>query len=96
MANSTTAPRAMRQWALKGAATRLGELAAERTAIYREFPQLRGRGAVPVGNSQPAPSGASNSKPPRRSRRAMSAAQRQAVSERMRRYWAALRAGRSP
>jgi hypothetical protein len=87
---------ALRQWALKGAAARLDELAAERAKIYREFPQLRGRGGgAATGDDESSRDGASRAKRPRRRKRRMSAAQRNAVSERMRRYWAARRAGRS-
>ena len=68
-----------------GAATRLNELRAEEAAIVRAFPDLRGGrrtqpksdGSEPVGR--------------RRTRRRMSAAARKAVSERMKKYWAARR-----
>jgi hypothetical protein len=71
-----------------GALARLAEIDQERQAIFREFPDLRRGDAaqtMPVSTAKG-----------RRSRRgAMSAAQRKAVSERMRKYWAARR-GESP
>jgi hypothetical protein len=68
-----------------GAMARLDELRQEEAAIRAEFPDLFGRGpkraADARGNRQAA--GGSG-----RRRRAMSAAARKAVSERMRKYWA--------
>jgi hypothetical protein len=64
-----------------GAQARLEELEREREAILRSFPDL-GR-ATPVA---PTPSRV------RRKRPKMSAAQRKAVGERMKKYWAAKRA----
>lgn len=72
----------LRAWALKGAEQRLLDLAAEARAIYLTFPELRAEGR---GNPGPAA--------PRRRRR-MSAAQRKAVGERMRKYWAGRRKAR--
>ena len=95
----------MKEYARRGAEARLAELNEEINAIHRAFPGLRGRGARKVvvnheeqstagrvgrgagrGQSVDAPGGQ------RRKRRKMSAAQRKAVGERMRRYWAARRA----
>jgi hypothetical protein len=70
----------LREWARTGAETTLKHLRAEVVAIERTFPELalpRRRRAI----------GRSVDKATRRARR-MSAAARQAVSERMRRYWA--------
>jgi hypothetical protein len=71
-----------------GALARLAEIDQERQTIFREFPDLRKTsGAAGAENAQsPATKG-------RRGRRGgMSAAQRKAVGERMRKYWAARRA----
>ena len=76
----------LRQWAVRGAEQRLMEIAAEAAAIYQTFPELRdrrGAGDLPTA----AKAGG------RRGRANMSAAQRKAVSERMRKYWAARREG---
>lgn len=70
-----------------GAIARLEQLKQEETAIRSEFPELFGRGrreAIPAA-----------AKPGRRRRRkAMTPAQRKAVSERMRKYWAERRKGK--
>lgn len=79
-------------WARKGAAARLEELAGERTAIFREFPQLRRQGGARAGGTQAPAEEESSPAPTRRRRNGMSPAQRKAVGERMRRYWAARRA----
>jgi hypothetical protein len=71
-----------------GALARLAEIDQELNALLNQFPDLRGtRGAAGAKSAQsPAAKG-------RRGRRgAMSAAQRKAVSERMRKYWAERRA----
>ena len=61
-----------------GAKSRLEELRREEAAIRRAFPDLfRGGRAAPAGGRQ--------------RRRSMSAAARRAVSERMKKYWAARR-----
>jgi hypothetical protein len=66
-----------REWARKGALTRLQEIDREKAAIFSSFPELRrssGRG------------GASLAEP--RKRRKMSAAARRRMAAGMRRYWA--------
>ena len=79
-------PLNMKELARRGAEARIQELEEEIGEIRREFPDLlnkrRGR---PAG--QPTAS-ARNGVAPRGRQRRMSAAQRKAVSERMRRYWA--------
>jgi len=77
----------LRQWAARGAEQRLLEIAAEAAAIYKAFPELRDRSekaSSPVTTAVAAKAG-------RRGRSNMSAAQRKAVSERMRKYWAGRR-----
>jgi hypothetical protein len=69
-----------------GAKSRLEELKQEEAAIRRAFPGLvGGRGRQSAGT------GAA----PRRRRKGMSAAARKAVSERMKKYWAARRKAKS-
>ena len=82
----------LRRLARLGAVSRLQELRREEEAIRGEFPELfggaRGRGR---GRRAAAPAAAAPSRTGRgggRRKRAMSAAQRKAVSERMRKYWA--------
>jgi hypothetical protein len=64
-----------------GAIARLEQLRQEEAAIRAEFPELFGRGRRTEG-STPAPAAR------KRQRKPMSAAQKKAVSERMRKYWA--------
>jgi hypothetical protein len=75
----------LRRYALRGAEARLLELGKEAASIYQAFPELRKRG----GRSVPdAPSRAATRTSQRRRGRAMSQAQREEVSARMKRYWA--------
>jgi hypothetical protein len=74
----------LREYARIGAQQRLVALRAEQEDILRIFPEL-GRGRQPkTGKADGAASA--------RNRRSMSAAQRKAVGERMKAYWAARRA----
>jgi hypothetical protein len=77
----------LKEYARRGAQARVAELSAELAEIYRAFPDLRGTRAT-----RPAAGDAGTAAPrarKTRKRRPMNAAQRKAVSERMRRYWAA-------
>jgi hypothetical protein len=66
----------LRAFALVGARARLDEIKKEEAGLKAEFPELfRGAAKAPAET-------------PKRGRRAMSAAQKKAVSERMRKYWA--------
>ena len=80
--------------ARKGAGHRYEELKAEIALLVKNFPHLRGRspsrGRQIDVSAEPA---ATIDRTPRR-RRGMSAAARRAVSARMKKYWAARRAGR--
>jgi hypothetical protein len=71
----------LRRLARLGAMARLAELRQEEAAIRAEFPELFGRGRKSAGDGK-APVVR------RRRRRAMTAAARKAVSDRMRKYWA--------
>lgn len=76
----------MQRLARLGAQARLEELDRERTALLRAFPGLR-RFAGRAAGSEEGEGGAAT--PKRRRRRSkMSPAQRKAVSERMKKYWA--------
>jgi hypothetical protein len=77
----------LRRLARLGAMSRLEQIRAEEAAIRAEFPELFGRGARRDGGTTEAAAPAA-AKRKRRNRPAMTAAQRKAVSERMRKYWA--------
>ena len=67
----------LRGYALVGARARLEELRKEESLLRQQFPELFGRGTTKSGPT-----------PKRRGRRSMTAAERKAISERMRKYWA--------
>jgi hypothetical protein len=67
-----------------GAEARLRTLDDERRQILRNFPGLRAGG----GSEQAPSSAAASPAPASRRRRQMSAAERKAVSARMKKYWA--------
>jgi hypothetical protein len=78
-------PEQLRRLARLGAVARLEQLRQEEAAIRSEFPELFGRGrraAAVVGAEKPA------KRKRARNRKPMTAAQKKAVSERMRKYWA--------
>jgi hypothetical protein len=71
-----------------GAQARLDELEAERKAIVRAFPALA-RGSRATTAQADAGAGANSAAPTRRrGRRKMTAAQKKAQSERMKKIWA--------
>jgi CDP-diacylglycerol pyrophosphatase len=72
----------LRRLARLGAKARLEELRNEEAAIRRAFPELSG------GLSGRQATGSRVGRSSKRSRNAMSAAARRAVSKRMKRYWA--------
>jgi hypothetical protein len=77
-------PEQLRRLARLGAVARLEQLRQEESAIRAEFPELFGRGRRPASETaQPAKATGT-----RRRRKKMTAEQKKAVSERMRRYWA--------
>lgn len=81
----------LRELALVGARARLLTLRTEIASLVRLFPEL-GRGSVTGGGA--APGVTKRRKKPGR-KHPMSAAERKAVSERMRKYWAERRAAKS-
>jgi hypothetical protein len=72
------------KYARLGAEARAAELSAELAEIYRAFPALRARGGRPAAAAAAEPG-------VRRRRKPMTAAQKKAVSIRMRKYWAGRR-----
>jgi hypothetical protein len=86
----------MRRLARLGAERRLEELRQEEAAIRAAFPELGGgtsrrRGGRATAPAPGAGAQAGAGKVRRRRRYKMSAAQKKAVSDRMRKYWAARR-----
>ena len=80
----------LRSFALVGARARLGALQAEVASLLATFPELRGaRGAKAAATDGSLPARKKSGR-----KRPMSAAEKKAVSERMRKYWADRRAGR--
>ncbi len=83
----------IQQLARLGAKARLEELRREEAAIRHAFPDLVGGRARGAGGRKsiegPEPAA------PRRTKRRMTAAARKAVSDRMRKYWAARRKAKS-
>jgi hypothetical protein len=75
----------LRSLALVGARARLGVLQAEIASLLATFPELRGGRALAAA---PAPRQGKK----RGRKRPMTAAEKKAVSERMRKYWAERRA----
>ena len=75
----------LKELARRGAEARVAELQRELAAIQRAFPGLRARrGANGAATANAA-------RPRRRGRKPMTAAQRKAVSLRMKKYWAGRR-----
>jgi hypothetical protein len=77
----------LRRFARLGAMARLAQIREEEAAIREAFPELFGRGRR-TDDGRPEEGG-------RRRGSRMSAAQRKAVSQRMRRYWAERRKAKS-
>lgn len=77
--------------ARRGAEQRYAELKAEIAALTRDFPHLSGR----ARGARAAADGEAVTARRRGRRRKMSAAARKAVSDRMKKYWAARRSAKS-
>jgi hypothetical protein len=87
-----TSRNTLREYAKLGAMRRLEELRQEESRIRAAFPELFRPGRRTQSAGSAAASVASDAGAPRRRRRSgMSAAQRKAVSDRMKKYWAARR-----
>jgi len=81
----------MQDLARVGAQARLESLRAEQDALLAAFPDLRGGSTARPRQTRPTESAAPAQRSSKR-RGGMSPAQRKAVGERMRAYWAARRA----
>ena len=77
----------LKAYARRGAEARVAELTAELNDIYKAFPDLRRGTARPTAGTEIAGGR-------RRRRKPMSAAQKAAVSKRMKAYWAARKTGK--
>jgi hypothetical protein len=73
-----------REFAKVGAAIRLAQLRLEMRQIYKAFPSLRFQTQAGQGNAN----GAGTKVSRRRKRRALTAAEKKAISVRMRKLWA--------
>jgi len=78
----------LRRLARLGAQARLEQIDMERRAILHMFPDLQTRGRRGPAPAREATSPRAKRAAPRRRRRKMSPAERRAVSERMKKYWA--------
>jgi hypothetical protein len=91
----------MKEYARRGAEARIAELRAEMAEIYRAFPGLRrGRPAADAGDAGEETTGGTGAGRKRRGgkrgpKRPMSAAQKRAVSQRMKRWWAEQKKGKA-
>jgi hypothetical protein len=86
----------LKDLARRGAIARLAELQAESAAILKAFPELRGAGSKGIAYTDDGTTilPGRNARR-RRGRRPMTAAQRRAVSVRMKKYWAGRRKAQS-
>ena len=76
-----------RRYALLGAEARLLQIGQEAASIYQAFPELRKQGGTP-GSRERTPETATAAAGRTRRRSRMTPEQREAVRERMKRYWA--------
>ena len=85
----------LKRLARLGARARLEEIEAERKSILRAFPGLTPAPARLTATNAPAGQPAAEKRKTcgRRRRRKMTAAEKKVVSERMKKYWAARKAG---
>jgi hypothetical protein len=83
-------PDRFREFAQLGAEVRLGQLREEIAQIYKAFPALRFRKVTRHGPANPSSSADGPDAVPAatRRRRRLSAAQKKAISQRMKKYWA--------
>jgi len=78
-------------WARRGAEARWNELQAEVASLLKTFPDLASVSTAARRTVARSARGIAGRLEPRRTRPKMSAAQRKAVSARMKKYWAARR-----
>jgi hypothetical protein len=82
----------MKQFARRGAEARVAELNAELVEIYRAFPDMRRRRSPSASAAADSHTGSPSR---RRRRKGMTAAQKRAVSIRMKKYWAERRSAKA-
>jgi len=84
-------------WARRGAEARWNELQTEAAALLKQFPHLKSLSSTAQRTVGRAGRGLADTVDPprRRTRSRMTAAQRKAVSARMKKYWAARRKAKS-
>ena len=82
----------LRRMARLGAMRRIEQLRNEADEILRQFPEL-GRATPSARPQASTPAASSGEDSRKRRRRKMTAAQRKAVGERMKKYWEARRTG---
>jgi hypothetical protein len=78
-------------WARRGAEARWNELQAEAAALLKTFPDLATISKAARRTIAKSARGVADALEPKRKRSKMSAAQKKAVSARMKKYWAARR-----
>ena len=78
-------------WARRGAEARWNELQAEAAALLKTFPDLATISNAARRTIAKSARGVADALEPKRKRSKMSAAQKKAVSARMKKYWAARR-----
>ena len=81
-------PDRFREYARIGAAVRLAQLREEVQQIYKAFPSLRFRRRGALDAKDAKDNNAKKAAPRRRKRRPLTAAEKKAISDRMKRYWA--------
>ncbi len=86
----------LKEYARRGAEARVSELKEELDAIYAAFPELRAGGRRQRAQAQPESPSPSEGTRRSRKRRKMSAAQRKAAGERLKKYWAERKKGNVP
>jgi hypothetical protein len=81
-------PDRFREFARIGAAVRLAQLREEVQQIYKAFPSLRFQRRGALDTKQARDGNTKSAAPQRRKRRALTAAEKKAISDRMKKYWA--------
>jgi len=81
-------------WARRGAEARWNELQSEAASLLKAFPDLDSMSRTARRTVAKSARGVAAAVEPKRKRSKMSAAQRKAVSARMKKYWASRRAAK--
>ncbi len=83
-------PAQLRALAVTGAIVRLAQIHQERAELHQAFPELMSPARL-TQRMEDGPISFEPPPPPRRGRRRVSRVERRAISERMKKYWAARR-----